>query len=608
MLPHRLVALCCLAVCAVALLRVAGQSSAGRGERDEPAIADATRDAAEASQEGEDAEDEEPAPSRRGSSGSKRQKMTREQSTPTHKQWRVIKPMHNDAPVTLETFCLDAEGNLLACIDGRRPLREAFRTQAEDREPDAFFVQRYSPEGTLLEEISLPFNATAINVGPKGEVFVAGAGKMARIVEGKVTSISNTPQVGDHETMVKKVRAAAEKEKAEYREMFKEQTKFLDTQIEKLKSGAKDRELTKREKAKLETLEASLAEQNAQIEALIPKMSEEEMIRSRLIATALGVTSQDVFVSVRGLEGHGYEVWRTNHDFEEPKRVVSKLSGCCGQLDIQARDDRLFIAENGKFKISVRDRDGKKLFSFGRRDRSAVDGFGSCCNPMNLRCCSNGDILAAESSIGNIKRFNSRGEFVSLVGKARIGGGCKHVALAVDESRDRYYFMNVDKAHIAVLVPVSQIPPETEAEKAARLALAAQVQRLDGAWTREGLKTDKKARSGNTSSIGRLIGALFGSDEMHEMPTNLVDRLTFAGAGKASAKGGVLGMYAEGGELGWESVRLEGNNVVISILHDGTELLEATIEFVSDDELRIRTSDIGYGDANKPCTLQRVKP
>ena len=38
------------------------------------------------------------------------------------------------------------------------------------------------------------------------------------------------------------------------------------------------------------------------------------------------------------------------------------------------------------------------------------------------------------------------------------------MALACDESRDRYYMMNVDKGHIAVLIPVGEIPPETEAE------------------------------------------------------------------------------------------------------------------------------------------------
>ncbi len=37
---------------------------------------------------------------------------------PTHKQTRIIKPLHNNAPIQLNTYCLDKEGNILACVGG----------------------------------------------------------------------------------------------------------------------------------------------------------------------------------------------------------------------------------------------------------------------------------------------------------------------------------------------------------------------------------------------------------------------------------------------------------------------------------------------------------
>ena len=89
---------------------------------------------------------------------------------------------------------------------------------------------------------------------------------------------------------------------------------------------------------------------------------------------------------------------------------------------------------------------------------------------MNVRCCDNGDILTAESSIGDIKRFSSDGKLVSYIGRARISGGCKHVALAWDAKLDRYYMMNVSDSPICVLVPRSQAPEFTAAELAAKAA------------------------------------------------------------------------------------------------------------------------------------------
>lgn len=552
-------------------------------------------------------EDDDPLPAK--PAGKNARKLTPQQTTATHKQARVIQPMHDGKPVSLATFCLGRNGNILACVADNSGAFPGQHSRAGNSKVGSY-VQEYAFDGKLLKEIPVGFHVTAINIGPKDDVFIAGAGKMARIVDGIVTGEAPTPQIGDYEAFKKQVAKTAENETAEYRKMFDEQISSLKKQVETLEAKAKKEELTKREEAKLKSTQQALKMQEQQIEAIVGQMGDPEvMARQRMVVTALGVTSEDVFVSVMSTKGHGYEVWRTDYDFKEPKKVVSSLSGCCGQLDIQARDDRLYIAENGKFEVSVRDRDGKRLSGFGRRDRSAADGFGSCCNPMNVRCCNNGDILAAESSIGNIKRFNAKGEFVSLVGKAKIGIGCKHVALAYDESRDRYYMMNVDKAHIAVLIPVGEVPPESEAEKAARIARDEFSKTLVGKWERDGREQKKKPAK---SALNGLIGSLFGGSDDEgpgmAMPEQPFDAVTFSANGGIQVEGGMLGMYARGNELSWEAVALTGKALDVAFNMDGAEFINGRIEKQSDDEIEIRSQNFGSGNFGKPFKFKRIKP
>jgi hypothetical protein len=155
----------------------------------------------------------------------------------------------------------------------------------------------------------------------------------------------------------------------------------------------------------------------------------------------------------------GYEVWRTSSTFEKSGRVIDGLRGCCGQMDIITKGDKILTAENTKFQVGFYDLTGAKLTSFGKRHSEDENGFGSCCNPMNVLCCSNGDIITAESSIGHIKRFSDKGDLLAVIGRARIGGGCKHVALGHDEKRDRYYVQYQDMNHICIMLPNAEAAP-----------------------------------------------------------------------------------------------------------------------------------------------------
>ena len=482
----------------------------------------------------------------------------------THKQARSINPMHDGQKIHLHTYCLDDTGDIWACVgtaDG--------------------YVQHYSPEGELKAEIKLDFIPTAINTARDLDIFVAGNGKMARLTRtGEIKLQANTANLPNPEEFKKQ---AQEEAKAESQTM----TKLVETNITRVeatiaKVTAQIKELTDKEEDVPKSLKTRLSLYERQLTSLQTRLAKvtaadisdadiAQMMASRMRITALAVTEKDVFVCVTG---NGYEVWRSNHDFKEPTKVLDRLSGCCGQMDIQASGDQLLVAANTKFQVAIHDRDGTPVSSFGKRDREAVDGFGSCCNPMNIRCCSNGDVLCAESSIGNIKRFNAAGELVGFIGKAKIGIGCKHVAVAHDDVRDRYYMMNVDKGNILILLPLAEAPEFTEEELASKAAADGLGKKLIGDWT--AAQAPKKENRTDEEKIKALT-----------QPDSPFNRIVFQPGGKLTVQGGMLGQYSN--DLTWVALRQEGEQLAVSIQMSGADWLEFQFQFSGNEEVQIKS-------------------
>ena len=482
----------------------------------------------------------------------------------THKQARSINPKHDGQKIHLHTYCLDETGDIWACVG---------TTEG--------FVQHYSPEGELKAEIKLDFIPTAINTARDLDIFVAGNGKMARLTRaGEIKLQGNTANLPNPEEFKKQAQEEARAESETMRKLVETNIARVEKTLEKVTGQIK--ELTDKEEEVPKSLKTRLSLYERQLTSLKTRLEKvstaevsdadiEQMMAARTRITALAVTEKDLFVCVTG---NGYEVWRSNHDFTEPTKVLDRLSGCCGQMDIQASGDQLLVAANTKFQVAIHDRDGTPVSSFGKRDREAIDGFGSCCNPMNIRCCSNGDVLCAESSIGNIKRFNAAGELVGYIGKAKIGIGCKHVAVAHDDVRDRYYMMNVDKGNILVLMPLAEVPEFTEEELASKAATEGLGKKLIGEWTtaqapRKANRTDEE----KIQALTRLEGAF--------------NRIVFQPGGKLTVQGGMLGQYSN--DLSWAAVRQEGEQLAVSIQMSGADWLEFQFHFSGDDEVQIKS-------------------
>ena len=551
-------------------------------------------------------------------------------SSHTHKQIRTIKPTHDGKPIALNTFCLDKDGNILACVGGDTtefvPGEDGEITSKTVVAPK--LLQTYSPEGKLLREVSLDFKPTAVNQSPTGTIFVAGVGRVAQISpEGKVLVVADSPHIGDLDEMKKKAEAEAKVQMKQMTGMLTDQIERLDQRLAAIKEKP-EADLTDRDKKRIETLEQQkkmYCDQEKEMEEMYSSFfSADAMLERALEITSLAVTSKDVFLCTGAVEGHGYEVWRTDMDFSSPKKVVSDLGGCCGQCDIQATEQNLILAENTKFQVGLLDRDGNRVSSFGQQDRTSKDGFGSCCNPMNVRCCSNGDILTAESSIGYIKRFNSEGELVGTVGKARIGGGCKHVAIGFDEKRDIYYMQYQDRNQICVMVPLADAPEFTEEEIAANEARKGLCQKLvgngkeiSGAWSLTG-KMPVASASQESSGLFGLISQVLGTNTETEVATvteggegdlsidisgsEQVSYFKFLEDGKLEMKGG----YFEQSGNTWEPISQDTatNTVVFSHLQEGIQYYDYKVKFIDDNTAEF---SMLYGDeAMSASTYHRI--
>ena len=525
-------------------------------------------------------------------------------SEATHKQARSIAPAVDGRPVKLETFCVGPDNNLwMACAGSANY-------------PGAIMI--YTGEGTLVKSIPLSFLPQAINFSPGGSLFVAGSGKIARLSEkGKVEIEIDAPNIGDKDELVRSMKEQAENRRKQMEAAMASQTKKLQEQIEKFQEVPDDETETAkaRRERRLKLLKVTIEQFKENAEQTEASMVVDDSILSRLASsTGITATDDDVFVACPKTQGYGYGIWRMSHELKEPKLVVSDVSGCCGQLDIQTDGEHLIIAENTKFEVGYYDRDGKRLHGWGKRVGKDEDGWGSCCNPMNVRCCANGEVLTAESSIGNIKRYSPTGEYLGLVGKAKVAGGCKHVAIGFDSDRDWHYMMNEDRSHVAVLVPKDQAPAETEDERISREAMSSMGKFLFGTWEIQSTKSETKLMEGMESMSAYILN---GFGHMEFSP----DGHLVKGAKRVATKGvketeapaskslfgallsAVTGSSEQaeqmliGGQSKWQAIQAKGGKFDIITSDDNVPGFGASVEFTGNDEAKF---SFFYGDPTAP--------
>jgi hypothetical protein len=308
----------------------------------------------------------------------------------------VIQVGDSRRPGALKNFCLNAEGNLLACF-----------APNNGGPKNAAGIRVYSPSGELLKTMPLEIKPGAVCVGKDGSIFVAGEGRLLKLdAAGKVLASASSPAANEAVVINKDIEEMARQMAQQTRQPFKDQ---------------------------LAAMKANLEQRRGEV-------------------TGLAATGQDVFMAVPSPNDFTFRVYRFDHALQNPKLVVDKLRGCCGQMDIQSHDGNLWIPHNARHAVEAHDRDGKELSKFGTAGRVKAADFGGCCEPKNLRVLANGDILAAESGPPTcIKRFSSTGKFKEVVAVANNAkGDCVRVTVEMSPDGKRYYMLDTTRDAIRI--------------------------------------------------------------------------------------------------------------------------------------------------------------
>ncbi len=409
----------------------------------------------------------------------------------THEQTGIIKvlPKKDKQGRQLACFCLHTDGNLLAAITA-----------------DPGELRVLSPAGDLVDTWELPIRPEAINLDKDGTILVAGQGQLLRLSSsGDVVHQQESPHMAAFQDTTDQLREQVVEQMRSTADSLRQQLDAIAAQVRQLKNISAEQEqelkllqaaidkiadqregdLTDRQREAVqlrrelvkvinESIEAGITKQNrATIEILEKQMASyedylqrrgnsrptpeeidqmvEQLRQSRSQISSISSSGTDVFVATNAAKGYGYDVWRMTPSFEDAEKIVTGLRGCCGQMDVQANEHGVFVAENSRHRVSRYDREGQAVKHWGKRSRSGVRGFGGCCNPMNVAFGTDGSVYAAESNSGRIKRYSVDGELLALIGSVKLVPGCKKVSIAVSDDGNQVYMLDITRNHIVVM-------------------------------------------------------------------------------------------------------------------------------------------------------------
>jgi len=406
----------------------------------------------------------------------------------THAQERLIKVVNGSSREKLTTFAVDRQGRVLAGVSGEKS-----------------FLRVFNSEGDQIAEWPLPVPPEAVNVGPKGDVYVGGAGKLL-LLDGKggVSKVRETPNLAGAKdaavTIQKKVQERARQDiNAKQQERIRTSTKRLadidkkiaviDRELKAIADEAstgpdfddKEEEQREQERKGLLKKRAALVRLGKNLKTTIAAAtgnrgnapgqgsaaepqppSIDQLVAAQARIASISASTTDVFFACSSSTGTGFDVWRTDLDFEQGRKIGESLRGCCGQMDVQANDNGVYVAENTKHRVSCYTREGKSVLDFGSRERGSDASFEGCCNPMNVAFGPGKSVYTAEAGSGRVKRFSANGTFMELVGSVELVPGCKKVSIAVSPKGDRVYMLDITRGHIVVMAS-SESPPNAAA-------------------------------------------------------------------------------------------------------------------------------------------------
>lgn len=476
-------------------------------------------------------------------------------ATPTHRQVKIIKANLDDLEQTkLNCFCTTKSGHILAGCG----------SSADDGE-----IRVFDSEGEYVESWSTPVKVEAVNVRAEdGHVFVAGNGRLVELDKtGALVRDEESPHATIDEEQLEEIRETVIQQMAERTNMYKRQMEIYDNQIEKIgeqitkmqdqlakisadtegndteatsSDEEEDAEGESEEDAKLATRRKRLERQIKQLERSqtsltrtrelwsdrIEKLGDaepsEEDIQQQVksqMARKMGVASisavdDKVYIACSAAVGYGYSVWSIEGDFADGKEIITDLRGCCGQMDVQACDKGIYVAENSRDRVVCFDHEGEEVCHWGHSAREGIRGFGSCCNPMNVAFGPNSTVYTAESGSGRIKQYSSDGELLQVVGSADLVPGCKKVSIGVSDDGSRVFMLDITRDHIVMMDAIPAEERQQMIAEAAGTDADAEEQTTDAQPASEEKQASAaKSKSKSTvAALGRVFRSTFAGN------------------------------------------------------------------------------------------------
>ena len=251
-------------------------------------------------------------------------------------------------------FCSLGEGRL-AAVTGQA---DAYGAVVDTHDPATVGNRLVwlSADGREERSVPLDFSPRAVNPGPDGSLWVVGGSNVAHFsADGEKLAAADAPHFTlspeGREEFVEEVKTRHAAEIESYKQSMKMQEEMV-AELEGKKEGDpgyQPEEMVKLYKNSCDSMKAHVeSRQNMTDEQVV----DEAIERVRQIHR-VAVTAEHVFLVTNQDVGHGFAVWRCTTDLAEPVRIVEGLAGCCGQMDVQAVEGGLAIAENSRHQVRL---------------------------------------------------------------------------------------------------------------------------------------------------------------------------------------------------------------------------------------------------------------
>ncbi len=394
----------------------------------------------------------------------------------THQQVRLIQVADAGGAEKLTTFAVDHDGRVLAGVAGT-----------------ASAIRVYDADGQRVADWPLPVPPEAVNVGPNGNVFVGGQGKLLRLAAaGRIEQEAAAPNMTNAKEAATQIHGRVQKQiqrdlsvklqsklrtyqqrladvekklatvdrdiLALQKEAMSEADPDEDSQAAAKQLRAKRASYLRMQSSLEKFIATTTGQQSSQKRPSPPRGDDKEnerqiqqLVAAQMKLASISASKKDVFFACSSSAGHGFDVWRTNHDFADAKKIGESLRGCCGQMDVQANDNGIYVAENTRHRVRCFNRNGGPVLEFGTRARDGGEGFEGCCNPMNVAFGPEQSVYTAEAGSGRVLRFAQDGSFMHAVGAVELVPGCKKVSIAVSPDGGRVYMLDITRGHIVVM-------------------------------------------------------------------------------------------------------------------------------------------------------------